>query len=230
MPNFPRIHDFTTIYQFSNYSTNVPTAMSVDDLLTDGNLYNIPIKKTAVGNTHTFILREDGRLYCVGTNKYGQLGTNDLQDRMSVELVKSFADKTVTDVACGPYHSLILTADQGLFSAGYGKLGQLGDGSKSSSTLAVRTVEMPLPRGQRIVQLACGGDFSAALTAMGDLYTWGENSSGQLGVGWKPNTSSKPLLVADLEGRVRRIACGHYHMMATTYSGWYSTSFRTRKC
>lgn len=43
-------------------------------------------------------------------------------------LITYFADKEVTMIAAGSYHSLALTADQTLYSWGSSKYGQTGQG------------------------------------------------------------------------------------------------------
>ena len=37
--------------------------------------------------------------------------------------------------------------------------------------------------GKPIVQIACGSEYSAAITTTGDLYMWGRGTYGRLGVG-----------------------------------------------
>ena len=40
------------------------------------------------------------------------------------------------------------------------------------------------PAGKHVVQIACGSTYSAAITAEGELYTWGRGNYGRLGHGW----------------------------------------------
>jgi len=39
------------------------------------------------------------------------------------------------------------------------------------------------PAGKQVVQVACGSTYSAAITADGELYTWGRGNYGRLGHG-----------------------------------------------
>ena len=58
-----------------------------------------------------FVLPENGDLYSWGHGGYGQLGHADI-DKSAPVLVKSnLGDRKVTQVACGSYHSLALTAN-----------------------------------------------------------------------------------------------------------------------
>ncbi|KAF9983167.1 hypothetical protein BGZ65_002103, partial [Modicella reniformis] len=80
----------------------------------------------------------------------------------------------------GEGHVLALATDGTLYSWGSGRHGQLGHGD---------LVSEPLPKpieylqGIRIVNAACGAAFSVALSEVGDIYTFGLNDHGQLGIG-----------------------------------------------
>ena len=73
--------------------------------------------------------------------------------------------------------------------------------------------------GKRIISVSAGEQHSLALTEYGDLYCWGRNFEGQLGVGSRAN-SNVPLLVQSLRSeRVVSIDCGSYHNICVTDSG-----------
>jgi len=62
--------------------------------------------------------------------------------------------------------------------------------------------------GKHVVHIACGSTYSAALTAAGELYTWGRGNYGRLGLGGSED-QTVPSLVAGLKGhRVTDMACG----------------------
>lgn len=42
--------------------------------------------------------------------------------------------------------------------------------------------------GKHVVHIACGSTYSAAITAEGELYTWGRGNYGRLGHGMLPDT------------------------------------------
>ncbi|XP_065371212.1 E3 ISG15--protein ligase Herc6 [Calliphora vicina] len=80
---------------------------------------------------------------------------------------------------CGFEHSLLLTTNGDIYSCGNGLRGQLG-------LEVLRIEETPTLiealAGIKITSIAAGGWHSAAISAFGDLYTWGYNSNGQLGL------------------------------------------------
>ena len=59
-----------------------------------------------------------------------------------------------------------------------------------------------------MIHIACGSTYSAALTAAGELYTWGRGNYGRLGHGGSEDQCT-PMLVAALKGhKVIDVACG----------------------
>ena len=80
-------------------------------------------------------------------------------------------------VAGGGSHSLAIDQNDDLYSTGHNTYGQLGHGDTQE-----RSVFTPIPGKWKFVD--AGRDFSIALTATGNqLYAWGSNGSGQLGLG-----------------------------------------------
>ncbi|XP_032088792.1 RCC1 domain-containing protein 1 isoform X2 [Thamnophis elegans] len=79
----------------------------------------------------------------------------------------------------GLEHALLLAAGGALFSWGGGRHGQLGHGDLESRR-EPRAVEAL--QGLAVAEAAAGGWHSAAVSDAGDLYLWGWNESGQLGL------------------------------------------------
>ena len=71
-----------------------------------------------------------------------------------------------------------------------------------------------------VVQIACGKKHTLALTNNGELYAWGSNSDGQLGLGEDVKIETRPRIIADLETLpIAFIACGGYHSIVVSKSG-----------
>ena len=64
---------------------------------------------------HTFILKNDGTVYCAGLNNNGQLGLGDTVNRNT--FIKVDIDD-VKSIYCGRYHTFILKNDGTVYSAG----------------------------------------------------------------------------------------------------------------
>ncbi|KAM7021691.1 putative E3 ubiquitin-protein ligase HERC4 [Passerculus sandwichensis] len=81
-----------------------------------------------------------------------------------------------------------------------------------------------------IVQIACGDQHAMALSRGGELFTWGQNTHGQLGVGSQTTLAPKPQLVERLKGiPLAQIAAGGAHSICVSLSGavfsWGKNSF-----
>ncbi|KAK2572611.1 RCC1 domain-containing protein 1 [Acropora cervicornis] len=86
----------------------------------------------------------------------------------------------ISSVACGKEHTLLLSSSGDVYSLGGGSRGQLGRGlivTEESPVIIVAALE-----GIRIQSIAAGGWHSAAISEFGDLYMWGWNEKGQLGL------------------------------------------------
>lgn len=71
-----------------------------------------------------------------------------------------------------------------------------------------------------IIQIASGVEHSIALTNDGELYAWGSNREGQLGLGSHTITEIKPKKISTLAAiPIAFIACGGYHTVVISKSG-----------
>lgn len=66
----------------------------------------------------------------------------------------------------------------------------------------------------------CGDQHTALITPSGDLYTLGDNSEGQLGLGIDYKTfNEKATLVTGIMDRVQEVAAGYRHTLVLTERG-----------
>lgn len=108
--------------------------------------------------------------------------------------------KGVVAVAAGSEHSLALTSDGKVYAWGYGGYGQLGIDTSSTSYFD-RPQQVLGPGGSGfltgIVAIAAGEYSSYALKSDGTVFSWGYNSSGQLGDGTNDDSNYPVQVVAD---------------------------------
>ena len=107
-----------------------------------------------------------GNVYTFGNNTYGQLGQGNNLQQNSPTKITTLSD--VDNVACGSYHTLFLSKGQ-LYACGLNAFGQLGLSNsinKTSPTLISLT---------NIVSISAGGNNSAAIDAVGNLWLWGQD-------------------------------------------------------
>ena len=84
------------------------------------------------GGEHTIFLSNNGRVYACGHGYYGQLGLGNNKNVKSPILVHSLSNKNVLEIAAGWSHTLVLTDENNVYSAGCGKFGELGLGEDTN--------------------------------------------------------------------------------------------------
>jgi len=107
---------------------------------------------------------------------------------------------------------------------GRGDCGQLGDGAVVDSSQPHRLESL---LGKDIVNVSAGPFHTAVVTADGEVYVWGDNSEGQLGVrtadlvgASEASGTSLPLRVEALENfAIRSVSCGTGHTLAVADDG-----------
>lgn len=137
--------------------------------------------------------------YCWGTNAYGQLGNSSTADSATPVAVTRAAypggigSKHVTDIAAGEYFNCALISTGEVYCWGRNDSGQLGQGTTVNSSVPLR-VQGSLG-SETVVAITTTAMSACAITAVGDLYCWGNGESGQLGNG-ETNSITSPVLVA----------------------------------
>lgn len=119
----------------------------------------------------------------------------DNQVLKPAEVPLPFGGEVAVHVACGSNHALILGETGSVYSMGLGSRGQLGHGSILSFS-APQLVEALA--GLQMVAVEAGGWHSLALSAYGDIYTWGWNHDGQLGLDLKGCSHASALGVREV--------------------------------
>ncbi|XP_036789395.1 probable E3 ubiquitin-protein ligase HERC3 isoform X2 [Oncorhynchus mykiss] len=73
---------------------------------------------------------------------------------------------------------------------------------------------------RQVTQVACGDQHSILLTQDGQVFTWGQNTSGQLGLGWGEPSDMSPKPLKSLSGiPLVQITAGGEHSFALSLSG-----------
>jgi alpha-tubulin suppressor-like RCC1 family protein len=190
-----------------------------------------------------------GRLLAFGSNEYGQLGsTLNVYSPAQVSYPFNPTPKfvtlpgrkgVVTQVVGGLGHTLVVTSTGQLYAFGDNSYGQLGvphnagvgiNNPKPNPTPML--VTLPGQTG-KISKVAAGAESSFVLTSTGQLYAFGNNLSGQLGLATNvgianpdlPNAHAAPnpiptlVTLPGLSGRVTQIAAGADHALVLSSTG-----------
>jgi alpha-tubulin suppressor-like RCC1 family protein len=115
-----------------------------------------------------------------GSGDYGRLGLGNLDSQWTPAVCSALSDHSITAVACGGAHTLFLTETRRVFATGLNDCGQLGVSDVKSHAMDPLEVS---GLDKDILHISAGYYHSAAITVDGELYMWGKNSSGQLGLG-----------------------------------------------
>ncbi|XP_032075384.1 X-linked retinitis pigmentosa GTPase regulator isoform X2 [Thamnophis elegans] len=167
------------------------------------------------GDEHTSVVTENGKLYMFGSNNWGQLGLGTKNTVSKPTCVKVLKPEKVKLAACGRNHTLIYTEKGNLYATGCNSEGQLGlEGTEERSAFHLVNY---FTSQHKIEQLAAGSYTSAALTEDGQLFMWGDNSEGQIGLGNEANTCVPHQV--DVGKPVFWISCGYYHSALITCDG-----------
>uniref|UniRef100_A0A7N8XV71 HECT-type E3 ubiquitin transferase n=1 Tax=Mastacembelus armatus TaxID=205130 RepID=A0A7N8XV71_9TELE len=182
------------------------------------------VVQVSCGLNHTLVLSLDGMVvWAFGDGDYGKLGTgsstakyyphvmrNTLYNTIKVE---QLCNKGIKKVSCGTQFSVALACDGHVYTFGQERLIGLPDFMlKNKSCPQV----VPSLEGLFIEDIAVGCEHVLALSSTGDVYAWGCNSEGQLGLG-HANPVKEPTLITVLQGKnIRQISAGRCHSSAWT--------------
>lgn len=149
----------------------------------------------AAGDQHTCALLVGGVVKCWGNGFFGQLGLGDTEPRGdeagemgdALPPVDLGPGLTATAISASGLHTCALLSNGAVKCWGYDALGQLGLGTTAwvgdePGELAA-SPGVDLGQGVVAVAVATSYDHSCALLSGGAVKCWGDNASGQLGLG-----------------------------------------------
>ncbi|XP_041825741.1 probable E3 ubiquitin-protein ligase HERC1 isoform X2 [Melanotaenia boesemani] len=180
------------------------------------------VGQVSCGLNHTLVVSLDGMVvWAFGDGDYGKLGTGSSTAKYYPQKVEQLCNKGIKKVCCGTQFSVALACDGHVYTFGQERLIGLPESMlKNKSNPQV----VPSLEGLFIEDIAVGCEHVLALSSTGDVYAWGCNSEGQLGLGHS-NPVKEPTLVTPLQGKhIRQISAGRCHSAAWTTP---STSLKT---
>ncbi|KAL8238579.1 hypothetical protein R6Q59_015146 [Mikania micrantha] len=183
----------------------------------------------ACGEYHTCAISSSGDLYTWGdgTHNAGLLGHGtDVSHWIPKQVSGPLEGIQVISVACGNWHSALITSDKKLFTFGDGTYGALGHGDHRSVKFPKEVASLT---GLKTNKVACGVWHTAAIveiinhqskhSASKKLFTWGDGDKHRLGHGNK-QTYTEPTCIASLiDNNFHQLACGHNMTVGLTTSG-----------
>ncbi|CAF2135814.1 PH, RCC1 and FYVE domains-containing protein 1 [Brassica napus] len=187
------------------------------------------IELVACGEFHSCAVTLSGDLYTWGKGDFGVLGHGNEVSHWVPKRVNFLLEGIhVSSIACGPYHTAVVTSAGQLFTFGDGTFGVLGHGDRKS---VFTPREVDSLKGLRTVRAACGvwhtaavvevmvGSSSSSNCSSGKLFTWGDGDKCRLGHGNKEPKLVPTCVAALVEPNFCQVACGHSLTVALTTSG-----------
>jgi alpha-tubulin suppressor-like RCC1 family protein len=179
--------------------------------------------KVACGSYHSLAINSLGELYTYGENDNGQLGLGDTTDRNVPTKVGTSTDWIKVAGGGGTFygHSFAINLSGELYAWGYNYSSQLGLGDTTTRNVPTRVGEASdwntiatgwgSGTGNRI------SAHTLAINSSGELYAWGYNVNGQLGLG-DTTDRNVPTKVGTATDWIT-VACGQLHSLAINSSG-----------
>jgi alpha-tubulin suppressor-like RCC1 family protein len=172
----------------------------------------------AAGTQHTCANGADGTPRCWGTFQIGAANWLFIGGPVSIA-----SDQRFVSVTAGGEHSCALSVDGFAFCWGRNGEGQLGDGSYYTisqffSFGSVKITPVRVVGGLTFDALAAGAYHTCGIASGGQVYCWGANFSGQLGVDSATSVSARPLPISD-SSSFRFLSAGSYHSCGVAMDG-----------
>jgi alpha-tubulin suppressor-like RCC1 family protein len=87
---------------------------------------DIPIANVSAGDRHVIFLDTQGKVYSTGSNKFGQLGLGDKNNRTLPEPIPYFKDIKIESMSAGGVHTVFIDTIGKVYAVGYNENEQLG--------------------------------------------------------------------------------------------------------
>ncbi|XP_055454886.1 probable E3 ubiquitin-protein ligase HERC4 isoform X5 [Psammomys obesus] len=177
---------------------------------------NKKVRDVGCGLRHTVFVLDDGTVYTCGCNDLGQLGHE--KSRKKPEQVVALDAQNIVAVSCGDAHTLALNDKGQVYAWGLDSDGQLGLLGSEEWIRVPRNIKSL--SDIQIVQVSCGYYHSLALSKASEVFCWGQNKYGQLGLGIDCKKQTSPQLIKSLLGiPFMQVAAGGAHSFVLTLSG-----------
>eukprot|EP00762_Andalucia_godoyi_P006694 ANDGO_06176.mRNA.1 Ultraviolet-B receptor UVR8 len=137
------------------------------------------------------------------------------------------ATPTIAFIAANDFHCAAISTDGDLYVWGSNKHGQLALPTDpcNGTVFTPHKVTWFSERGLRVRSVACGLNHTIAAASDGEVYVWGDNTHGYLGLGVDPPASASgivatPTLIDVLHDRdITYLCAGAYHSCALSSEG-----------
>ena len=162
----------------------------------------------SAGGDFTLAIDKNGRAWSWGHNSSGALGDNTTTNRNTPVSIAGVT-KTFCKISAGLCHSLAIDKNGRVWGWGYNVVGELGDNTTTQRNTPVSILGVI----KTFCEISLGACHTLAIDKNGRLWSWGQNTNGQLG----DNTvlpKRTPVSVAGAVKTFCKIAAGEGHSIA----------------
>jgi alpha-tubulin suppressor-like RCC1 family protein len=181
--------DYTAIIDIENnvhvFEDNSPMNLNI----------HIKAKSVSCGDYHMIFIDLDNYVWVLGNDNDGQLGLGDNLNRTSFTRLSWDNVSKALAVSCGKSHSIILDINHKIWSFGFNSNGQLGLGDRINRSIPClvsfsvgQDILFPFPwdnisyPAEKIKMISCGAFHSLIIDCDNNLWSFGYNGCGQLGL------------------------------------------------
>ncbi len=136
------------------------------------------------------VLKDDGSVWSWGYNRYGILGNGTNNNCISPVKVM----ENVKSLSASGYAVATIKLDGSLWMWGYNRDGQLGNGTDGAGWKEVYS-NAPQKIMENVESVSVGPWNTMAMTNDGQLWIWGSNSKGQLGIANRKEYCNAPIKI-----------------------------------
>ncbi|CAG9467513.1 unnamed protein product [Pedinophyceae sp. YPF-701] len=194
----------------------IGTVQDSNELVPVGGASNIA--HLAFGDAHAAACTQDGDVYAWGSCDSGVLGDGAENGECAAlpKRVQALEGFMAERVACGAAHTVVCARNDVL---AWGN-NEHGECAQPEDILTVRRPKIVRAlKGVRISAVTCGEWHTLALAATGQLWAWGANESGQLGLGHFEEMRDAVPVEAMWGLAITAVAAGEAHSCALTSGG-----------
>lgn len=184
----------------------------------------------AAGTTHACGLSEDGKAFCWGSDRYGQIGAevaDDCSGPCSRQPLEVETDLRFEKLTAGVLHTCGIARNGGLYCWGSNELGQLGVGTSElcdpgyDELVPCSTTPVRVSGGVSWESVTAGLYHNCALARSGTVHCWGRSEGGMLGDGLPPENPGFRTEPRPVTGglKFKEVTAGAYHSCGVTTQG-----------
>jgi hypothetical protein len=154
------------------------------------------------------------KVMTTGLNQVGLCEEKGHEEPVDLVINHDYEEDRPVSVVAGRGTTFIVTEQGALYSCGHGAFGVLGHGNTQS--LQTLTRVQPLLR-KVIIKVTTGNAHTLALTDESEIFSFGKNDKGQLGINSDVKFEVTPTLVSFgylAKYTISDISCGHSHSLA----------------